>query len=132
MENEELLNKIMDISIAIARIQTQLTSQEKMLQNEFTLIQREQMSVMNKVEDMDKDIKIIQKDSKIELERKYNEAKVEFEKVYSKMELRIKELEKRVDLNERFKLKIMVAIGLVGGGVAFGGQLVKLVMALAS
>lgn len=130
MENEELLNKIMDISIAIARIESQQSSMKEMIASEFILIQKEQTSVMSKVDDMDKDIRQIQKDSKVDLERKYEEAKDEFEKVYGKMESRIKDLESRVDLNEKFKMKIMIGGSLVMGAVVFGNHLVKFLEAV--
>lgn len=127
MENEKILNKIMDISIAIARMESQQAALKEMIASEFVLIQKEQTSVMGKVDDMDKDIRQIQKDSKAELERKYEEAKEEFERIHSRMENRINELEVKVNNNEKFKLKITIALSLIGGAIVFGNHLIKLI-----
>jgi tellurite resistance protein len=119
MENDELLKNIMAISIAIARIETQLTSQEKMMANEFILIQKEQTQVMSKVDDMDKDVRQIQKEFKLNLEKKHEDLKVELNK-------KIDVLEDRVDENDKFKLKITIAITLIVSAVAFGNQIIRL------
>lgn len=115
MENEELLNKIMDISISIARMETQQISLKEMIAGEFALIQREQISVIGKVDDMEKELKKVVLNNKEEIE-----------KVSSKMELRVKELEVSVKANDIFKMQVKIALTLIMTAVAFGNQLFKL------
>lgn len=126
MDNDELLKNIMQLNVAIARMESQQLSLKEMITSDFSLIQKEQNRVIGKVETMEKNIKQMQEDSRHELELKYELAKEEFNKIKVSLETRIKALEIQVDENKTFKIQIMAIVGFLIGVVAFGGQVAKI------